>query len=53
MALADCLPRYWGSFVRDGDMEDVQPWGTRRTPPQKPPRMALDPRGRQPPGMLP
>ena len=27
--LADALPQRWGSYIREGDMKDVQGYGTR------------------------
>lgn len=31
--LADALPDRWGSYIREGDMKDVQGYGTRPKPP--------------------
>ena len=33
--MADCMPKRWASFIREGPMEDARNYGTRRRPPSK------------------
>ena len=44
VALADCLLNRWGSYIRDGSMEEVRGYGTRSAQKVAPPRFGMDPK---------